>query len=274
MVEKLIYDLGVHKGKDTAYYLARGFRVIGIEADPDLHAHCQARFKKEIASGQLTLLHGAIVEADHASTVRFYKNRHNDVWGTVVKRWADRNALLGADSEEIEVPVVDITALFARLGCPHYLKIDIEGMDLVCLKKLMATPYRPRYISIESDKVNFEALVQEFDTFQALGYQRFFLQQQQDIHLRTVPPNSTEGKPVDYRFQRGSSGPFGADLGDDWLTRAEALERYRRIFREYRWWGDDTLMGRTALGRKLAARLQNLTGRPLPGWYDTHARFD
>jgi FkbM family methyltransferase len=274
MVEKLIYDLGVHKGKDTAYYLARGFRVIGIEADPDLHEQCQARFEKEIASGRLTLIHGAIVEDDNASTMRFYKNRHNDVWGTVVKRWADRNALLGAHSEEITVPVEDFAALFSSYGCPHYLKIDIEGMDLVCLKKLLATSCRPRYVSIESEKIDFQALVEEFDTFEALGYHRFFLQQQQDIHLRKVPPDSVEGHPIDYRFQRGASGPFGADLGESWQTRAEALTRYRKIFREYRWFGDDTLFGRTDVGRKLAARLQSLLGRPLPGWYDTHARRD
>ena len=32
----LIYDVGMHKGEDTEFYLRKGFRVIAIEADPDL----------------------------------------------------------------------------------------------------------------------------------------------------------------------------------------------------------------------------------------------
>ena len=37
---KLIYDIGLHRGEDTAYYVARGFNVIAIEANPDLVAEC------------------------------------------------------------------------------------------------------------------------------------------------------------------------------------------------------------------------------------------
>jgi putative ABC transport system substrate-binding protein len=33
---QLIYDVGMNNGDDTAYYLRRGFRVLAIEANPDL----------------------------------------------------------------------------------------------------------------------------------------------------------------------------------------------------------------------------------------------
>jgi len=35
---KLIYDVGMHNGDDTAYYLWRGFRVVAIEPNPELVA--------------------------------------------------------------------------------------------------------------------------------------------------------------------------------------------------------------------------------------------
>ncbi len=30
MIPDLIYDVGMHDGEDTAYYLARGYRVVAI----------------------------------------------------------------------------------------------------------------------------------------------------------------------------------------------------------------------------------------------------
>ena len=47
---------GMHKGEDTALYLCKGFRVIGIEADPELVEICRKRFINEINSGQLKII--------------------------------------------------------------------------------------------------------------------------------------------------------------------------------------------------------------------------
>ena len=40
----LIYDVGMHKGEDTDYYLQKGFRVVAFEANPDLVNLCRTRF--------------------------------------------------------------------------------------------------------------------------------------------------------------------------------------------------------------------------------------
>ena len=40
MDPKLVYDVGVHRGDDTAYYLHKGFRVVGVEANPAMAATC------------------------------------------------------------------------------------------------------------------------------------------------------------------------------------------------------------------------------------------
>ena len=36
MTADLIYDVGMHNGADTAFYLAKGFRVVAVEANPEL----------------------------------------------------------------------------------------------------------------------------------------------------------------------------------------------------------------------------------------------
>jgi hypothetical protein len=42
------------------FYLRKGFRVIAFEANPELCKRCRQQFAKEIDSGQLTLIEGAI----------------------------------------------------------------------------------------------------------------------------------------------------------------------------------------------------------------------
>ena len=42
--EDLIYDVGLHIGQDTAFYLEKGFRVVAIEANPVLAHQVAVRF--------------------------------------------------------------------------------------------------------------------------------------------------------------------------------------------------------------------------------------
>ena len=44
MDPRLVYDVGVHRGDDTAYYLHKGYRVVGVEADPAMADHLRDRF--------------------------------------------------------------------------------------------------------------------------------------------------------------------------------------------------------------------------------------
>jgi hypothetical protein len=66
MYRDLIYDVGMHDGSDTAYYLHRGFRVIGIEADAATAAICEGRFASEI-SAQFSLVHSPVASAARAN---------------------------------------------------------------------------------------------------------------------------------------------------------------------------------------------------------------
>jgi 16S rRNA A1518/A1519 N6-dimethyltransferase RsmA/KsgA/DIM1 with predicted DNA glycosylase/AP lyase activity len=52
----LVIDIGVSEGNDSAYYLAKGFRVVAVEADSRSCARLRQRFASEIAAGALQLL--------------------------------------------------------------------------------------------------------------------------------------------------------------------------------------------------------------------------
>ena len=54
MQNDLIYDIGMHKGEDTDFYLRKGFSVVAIEANPDLCKECTQKFRRARDSGRLT----------------------------------------------------------------------------------------------------------------------------------------------------------------------------------------------------------------------------
>jgi FkbM family methyltransferase len=270
----LIYDLGLHKGEDTGFYLAKGFRVVAFEADPDLVNACREKFAAEIASGQLTIVEGAIVDKPDSDTITFYKNPTVTVWGTIDPDWKDRNARMGWESEEITVPVVDLTACLEKYGIPYYIKIDIEGADRFSLQKLGEFEQRPDYVSIESSKISLADIDVELDILEKLGYRHFKAAQQATVTRMHAPRPPKEGKDIDYQMAHDSSGLFGRELSGNWQTRSQIRSTYSRIFIGYRVFGNDSFMRTNRFAKPIWRLLQKLFRRPIPGWFDTHARHE
>jgi FkbM family methyltransferase len=268
--EDLVYDVGLHKGEDSAYYLAKGYRVVGFEANPELAALCRARFRAEAATGQFTLIEGAI-DASGAETVRFYRHPSISVFGTTDADWVRRNERLGASSV-VDVPSVDFGACIRSTGMPHFMKVDIEGADRLCFESLREFPVRPEFVSMESNKVSVPMLTEEFDLLESLGYSHFAVVQQARIQGSEVDTARLTGERFRYRFEADASGPFGDDVGP-WMVRSEAMTEYSRIFRWYRTVGDASPLRRTRVGRRMLGELSKVLGIPLPGWFDTHARL-
>lgn len=267
LFDDLIYDIGMHRGEDTEYYLAKGYRVVAIEANPELVTECRERFAASVASGQLTIVEGAIADTA-GQTVTFYVDRVS-VWGSVDPGWVEKKHVVPVQ-HAISVPVVDLVACMREHGVPHYLKIDIEGADRICLEALRELPVRPRFVSMEAEAHDFDALLADLRLLEQLGYSKFAAVQQglaAEITTETVL-----GEPVEYRFSPDSSGPFGDDLEQDWSSRSEVAKHYRRAYRRFRL--------RSALARrrrvrrllepifKRSARFRRLLG----GYHDTHAR--
>ena len=267
--DDMIFDVGVHKGEDSAFYLAKGFRVIGFEADPQLAKVIRQRFQSEIRSGRFQLVEGAITDA--TGEVTFYKNASSTQFGTLYPKWRHRNEQMGHEQEAVSVTTVNFADALAQYGVPHYMKIDIEGADHLCLDALMACEVAPDYLSLESDKTDLIAIKAEISALQSLGYVRFKAVQQRFIHRKKAQVKALSNETITYGFERGASGPFGSDLAGHWISADELTERYMRIFENYRRWGDETVWKRNRVMKLGLDAAEILSGIALPGWYDTHA---
>src|SRR5262249_55258725 len=243
----LIYDVGLHRGEDTHFYLRKGFRVVAFEADPEHVTFCRKRFHQSIDEEQLKIVEGAITNSHMAGagpkTVPFYKNEQVSVWGTIRRERAERNEKLGTRNRMIEVYAINFEHALKEHGVPYYMKIDIEGSDMACLNTLSRFRERPDYISIESDKTSLSNIRNEIDLLGDLGYNSFQAVEQSDIPLSQSPPfPPREGTFSDQSFELGSSGLFGAELEDKWKSKREILQLYRVIRMGYFLVGDEGIM--------------------------------
>jgi FkbM family methyltransferase len=229
---RLIFDLGMNNGDDTAFYLSRGFDVVAVEANPSLCESARRRFADALEKRRLMIVNAAIAAEDGEAA--FFINLDNDHWSSLHIGWAGRDA---SRCREIKVPCVTLVRLFSEFGAPHYLKIDVEGADQTVLEQLREIGTRPQYVSVEDCRFGFAFM----ETLVSCGYDRFMLLDQSTVSRMTDPAT---GLP----FPSGSSGPFGADLPGEWLSHAEMVALYSTTVRDRR-------------GNRLAPRTQ---------WWDIH----
>lgn len=271
---KLIYDVGLHRGQDSDFYLRRGFRVVAFEADPENAEFCRDRFRREIDDGRITIVEGAITENfdqnGSESFVKFFRNEDHSLWGSTSEDWAIRNTVLGTTNEIIKVRAVDFGEALEQYGIPHYLKADIVGSEVICLRTLTNFENKPDFISIRSEKLVYSKLLYEFDLLELLGYSEFKAVKQDFERIRPIiGPEDSEP----YTFEEGASGPFGEDTAGKWKDREEVLREYRRIFVRYWLFGDYSYLIQTERGKKFIATMERIVKRSIPGWYDTHAKL-
>jgi FkbM family methyltransferase len=283
--DALIYDVGAHTGEDTDFYLKKGFRVVAVEANPELAQALEKKFSDAVRCGKLTIANVAIA-AGSGGEVDFYVDSAASVWGTTNKDWVERNKSLGAGNvTTIRVPTVSLSDLMKEYGVPRYCKIDIEGNDLIALRSLKELDVRPNFVSIESEKRSWSRLIDEMDTFSSLGYSKFNIVDQTLVIKHKCPTPPRELNYVDCAFLFGSSGLFGDELPGRWMDYSDAIQRYKQIFTGYALNGDNGLFTRRSgilnLIRAFDRALDTIRGRkavedpkntlPATGWYDTHA---
>lgn len=231
----LIYDIGMHVGQDSEYYLKKGFRVVAVEANPVLADEQRIRFENAISAGKLFLINKGI--ATQRGTFPFYVN-------DTLSEWSSFNEEIGARGgayHEIQVEAIPLGDLLLEYGVPYYLKIDIEGYDMMALKELQNCAVRPRFVSVENGQRPF------LELFRNLGYRGFKFVNQRDVPLQKVPEPAKEGLFVEHVFPHGASGLFGEEAPGRWLSFDE-------------------------VGAEIDAYWNNPERDPnIHGWFDLHA---
>jgi FkbM family methyltransferase len=264
MLEDLVFDIGMNNGDDTAYYLHEGFRVVAVEAHPQLVEQTRLRFQREIEEGRLVILNVGI--AEQPGEMPFWVCETQSDWSSFDRRVASRDGCL---HHELMVQCRTFASVIDEHGVPFYSKIDIEGNDLLCVKDLKPATL-PKYVSVEASGTEGLAVLAD------RGYTRFKCISQFDLLPVQLPPSAehrrvefarrmlssnaflarvfrrlvgrerlqrmeTQSRRVgDWMFPPGSSGPFGKKLPGRWQTYAE-MERTYETFQQMMRRGEPSL---------------------------------
>ena len=251
-VPDLIYDVGLHNGDDTASYLHQGYRVVAVEANPMFVEQARCRFEQEIRDRRLTLLNIGIGEK--AGRADFWICDDNPVWSSFDRSAASRD---GRRHHALRVQMATFREILDDYGVPHYLKVDIEGNDALCVQSLLGMP-APKYISLEAvctadpGELTEAELLTTLDLLRDAGYKWFKLISQVrfwavgDLRgpkwLHRLALSAAHGRlrteklgPVamrltgryifqtnGYRVLHGSSGPWGEATPGPWLDYDDA----------------------------------------------------
>src|SRR6185437_3356895 len=162
-----------------------------------------------VEKGLLEIVPLAIAEKD--GVIPFHLFPEKSDWGTLDPGYVQRNIARGKAYKVVEIPSVTFESILERYGIPYYLKIDIEGADILCVRSLHHFRERPKYVSFEAEEVAFESTFEALSHLYILGYRRFKIVNQARHHERRCPDPPREGKYVDARFTNTMSGPFGEE---------------------------------------------------------------
>ncbi len=216
MDRNLIFDIGMHKAKDTFFYLKKGFKVVAVEANADFVNAAQAYFTAETASGALHIVHAALTDSEE--DVEFYLNRTKDDWSSIYKDWAQKG---GHDVEVTRVRSTNLHKVVQEYGVPYYIKCDIEGADGIFVDQLLHLPEKPQYVSVEA--VHIEYLAKMY----CAGYSKFMIVNQALSWNVQCPNPPREGNYFEMKFDGHMSGLFGQELPPDrWIGFEEACSLY------------------------------------------------
>ena len=164
MICDLIYDIGMNNGDDTAYFLHKGYRVVGVEADPTLTAKAERRFARELSAERLMIVQCGIT--DREGLVPFWICEEHSDWNSFDRSLAARN---GGRCHQIDIEGRRFGSILSQFGTPYYLKIDIEGNDHLCIRDLDSRSL-PKYLSTE---MNSPTASDVLPRLKQLGYTAF-----------------------------------------------------------------------------------------------------
>lgn len=259
-VQNLIFDVGLNIGQDTGFYLSQGYQVLAIEADPALAEAARKKFDREIREGRLEVLNVGI--GDKSGFADFWICDGKPQFNSFHRQIAARDSY---SHHSIKIPVLRFASIIERYGVPHYLKIDIEGNDMLCLDALCPSTL-PKYLSVESEcpldaeNPSVEDGLRTLQKLYSLGYRHFKLVDQYTLCSLSMPASpdywmdSVARKAFNqpllkyipglglisrhlimrrrlerrfrWKFPSGSSGAWGEATPGKWISYTEAKKAY------------------------------------------------
>jgi len=151
----LVFDIGANIGNKSKLFAEIGSSVISIEPDTTNYELLSRRFK---SNKSIKVLPFAV--SNTVGTASFYMLEPGSAFNTLNVKW--KETLEDAESnrwhdtksfqKEVVVKTTTIDQLIKEFGKPGYIKIDVEGNELLCIKGLSEC----------IDIISFEANLPEF----------------------------------------------------------------------------------------------------------------
>lgn len=149
-IEKPSYlDIGAYHPfhySNTAYFYKKGCHGVCVEPDPFLFEEIQKKRNKDICLN-------AGVASSTADFADFYILSSKTL-NTFSKAEAERYESFGQQKIKkiIKIPLITINQIIEKYfpGCPDFISIDVEGLDLEIIKSFDFQKYRPAVFCIET----------------------------------------------------------------------------------------------------------------------------
>jgi FkbM family methyltransferase len=168
---------------------------------------CRSRFADAVANGRLVILNVAVAGNTSRDSVTFYVHRTEHV----ISQLAEPEPSVRDQFDAIQVPQRSASDIVKMYGAPHYIKVDIEGMDGIVLKDLFSAGIVPDFISAESHSLYPFALLVSH------GYDSFNLIDGRSVADRYGSATiRTPAGPVNHAFPAHAAGPYGEDITTPW----------------------------------------------------------
>ncbi len=136
---KLVFDIGANQGNKTAMFNMLGSSVVAVEPD---NFNYQLLLKRFRSNKQVTVLQAAV--SDTIGKADFYLIEPGSAFNTLSQKWKEsledqtvnRWHTTTLFNNVIEVETITLDELINKYGKPGYIKIDVEGHELECIKGL------------------------------------------------------------------------------------------------------------------------------------------
>lgn len=130
-INGLVFDIGSNLGFTTQAFLDAGAeRVVAVEPDPQNFAVLKIKFGH---NPSITIISTAI--SDYEGEANLWLHQSDGALHTIGPKWKE---FLGSGKyhEKINVRTTTLDRLIEEYGTPKFVKIDVEGHELMVLQKL------------------------------------------------------------------------------------------------------------------------------------------